>query len=123
MAAGRLELVSGWLHSYVSVRAALSQATATSEKEKQATAQASAARDAALKDAEAAQGRCRVLEAELKTLREEHAEDARGHKAEEERMKAREDAIKGRDAELEQLAQTRPARGARAKGAGEESRS
>ena len=56
------------------------------------------------KDAEAAQGRCQVLEAELKILHDKHAEVARGHKAEEERMKAREDAIKGRDAELEQLA-------------------
>nr|XP_020147164.2 atherin-like [Aegilops tauschii subsp. strangulata] len=104
LVAGRLELVSGWLHSDVSVRAALSQATATSEKEKQATAQASAARDAALKDAEAAQGRYRVLEAELNVLRDERAEEARGRKAEEEKMMAREDAVRGRDAELEQSA-------------------
>ena len=34
LAAGRLELVSGWLRFDVSVQAALSQATATSEKEK-----------------------------------------------------------------------------------------
>ena len=109
LAAGRLELVSGWLHSDVSVRAALSQVAATSEGEKRAAAQAAVAREAALKDAEAAQGRCRVLEAELKILREERAEDARGRKAEEERMKAREDAVKGRDAELEQLAQAQAA--------------
>ena len=34
LAAGRLEMVSGWLHSDVYVRAALSQAAATSEGEK-----------------------------------------------------------------------------------------
>ena len=39
----------------------------------------------------------------MKTLHNEHAEEARGRKAEEEKMKAREDAVKGRDAELEQL--------------------
>nr|XP_020188268.1 MAP7 domain-containing protein 1-like [Aegilops tauschii subsp. strangulata] len=104
LVAGRLELVSGWLHPDVSVQAALSQSTTTSEREKQAAVQAAAAREAALKDVEAAQDRCRVLEAELKTLRNEHAEEARSRKAEEEEMKAREDAIKGRDAELEQSA-------------------
>nr|XP_040258269.1 actin cytoskeleton-regulatory complex protein PAN1-like [Aegilops tauschii subsp. strangulata] len=98
LVAGRLELVSGWLHSDVSIRAA------TSEKDKQVAAQASAAREVALKDVEAAQDRCRVLEAELKTRCSERAEEARGRKAEEEKMKAREDAMKGRDAELEQLA-------------------
>ena len=104
-----MELVSGWLQLDVSVRAALSQAAVTSEKEKQAAAQAAAAREAALKDADAAQDHCRVLEAELKILREERAKDARGRKAEEERMKAREDAVKGRDTELEQLAQAQAA--------------
>ena len=74
LVAGRLELVSGWLHSDVSVRATPSQAAETSEKEKQAAARATAAREAALKDTEAAQDRCQVLEAELKTLRDEHAE-------------------------------------------------
>nr|XP_020189660.1 microtubule-associated protein 4-like [Aegilops tauschii subsp. strangulata] len=54
LVAGRLELVSGWLHSDASVRATLSQATATSEREKQAAAQAAAAHEAALKDVEAA---------------------------------------------------------------------
>nr|XP_020195786.1 uncharacterized protein LOC109781608 [Aegilops tauschii subsp. strangulata] len=76
-----LELVSGWLHSDMSVRAALSQATATYEKEKQATAQAAAACEAALKDVEAAQDRSRALEAELKTLRDGRAEEARGRKS------------------------------------------
>ena len=36
LVAGRLELVSGWLHSDTSVRAALRWAAAASEKEKQA---------------------------------------------------------------------------------------
>ena len=69
LVAGRLELVSGWLHSDVSVRATLSQAVAASEKEKQATAQAAAAREVALKDAEAAQDRCRSMAAELESVR------------------------------------------------------
>nr|XP_020172929.1 dynactin subunit 1-like [Aegilops tauschii subsp. strangulata] len=102
LAAGRLKLVSGWLHSDVSVRAVLSQAVATSEGEKQAAAQAAAACEAAMKDAKAAQDRCRALEAELKALRDKRAEEARGRKVEEEKMKAREDAVKGRDAELAQ---------------------
>ena len=38
LVAGRLELVSGWLHSDVSVRATLCQATAASEKDKEAVA-------------------------------------------------------------------------------------
>nr|XP_020192089.2 MAP7 domain-containing protein 1-like [Aegilops tauschii subsp. strangulata] len=104
LVAGRLELVSGWLHSDVSVRAALSQATATSEKERQVAAQAAAAREAALKDAETAQDRCRALEAELKNLRDLHAEETRGRQAEEEKMRARDEAIKDRNAELGELA-------------------
>ena len=70
LVAGCLELVSGWLHSDVSVRATLSQAAATSEKEKQAAAKAAADREAARKDAEAAHDRCRELEDELKSLRD-----------------------------------------------------
>nr|XP_040243861.1 dynactin subunit 1-like [Aegilops tauschii subsp. strangulata] len=102
--AGHLEVVSGWLRSDVSVQAALSQAVATSEKEKQAAAQAAATREVALKDAEAAKSRCQALETELKTLRNERAEEAHGRRAEEEKMKAREDAVKGCDAELDQSA-------------------
>ena len=37
-------------------------------------------------------------------MRNKRAAEARGRKAEEEKMKAREDAIKGRNAELEELA-------------------
>nr|XP_020201555.1 proline-rich protein 36-like [Aegilops tauschii subsp. strangulata] len=48
---GRLELISGWLHSDASVWEALSQAMAASERDKQATAQAAAACEVALKDA------------------------------------------------------------------------
>nr|XP_040255762.1 nucleolar and coiled-body phosphoprotein 1-like [Aegilops tauschii subsp. strangulata] len=54
LAAGRLELASGWLHADMSVRAALSQAAATSEGEKQAAAQAAATCEAAVKDGKAA---------------------------------------------------------------------
>nr|XP_020200821.1 uncharacterized protein KIAA1522-like [Aegilops tauschii subsp. strangulata] len=100
LAAGRLELVSDWLHSDTCVRATLSQAAAISEKERQAAAQAAVAREVALKDAETAQDHCRALEAELKNLRDLRAEEARGGQAEEEKMKAREDAIKDHDAEL-----------------------
>ena len=70
LVAGRLELASGWLHSDLAVRAALSQAAAASEKEKQSAANAAADREAALKDAKAAHDRCRELEDELKGLRD-----------------------------------------------------
>ena len=57
-----------------------------------------------MKDTEAARGRRRELEDERKGMRDQHAEEARGCQAKEEEMKAREDAIKGRDAELGELA-------------------
>nr|XP_020197002.1 actin cytoskeleton-regulatory complex protein PAN1-like [Aegilops tauschii subsp. strangulata] len=104
LVAGCLELASGWLQSDAAVRATLSQATTTSEKEKRAAAEAVADREAALKDAKAAHDRCQALEDELKSLRDEHAEEARGRQAKEEEMRAREDAIKNRDAELGELA-------------------
>ena len=62
------------------------------------------AREEALKDAEAAQDRCRSLETELETMRRERANETRGRKAEEDKMQAREDAVSHRDAELEQQA-------------------
>ena len=65
LVAGRLELASGWRHSDLAVRAALGQATAASEKEKQGAANASADREAALKDTKAARDHCQVLEGEL----------------------------------------------------------
>ena len=80
---GRLELASGWLHSDLAVRAALGQAAAASEKEKQSAANAAADREAALKDAKAARDRCRVLEDELQSLHDKHAEEARCHQAKE----------------------------------------
>nr|XP_020177566.1 tol-Pal system protein TolA-like [Aegilops tauschii subsp. strangulata] len=63
----------------------------------------------ALKDAEAAKERYRSMEAELETMRNERATEARSRKVEEEKMKAREDAITCRDAELEQLARAQAA--------------
>nr|XP_020157850.1 protein bangles and beads-like [Aegilops tauschii subsp. strangulata] len=56
--------------------------------------------EAALKDAKAAHERCRALEDELKGLRDEHVEEAHGRRVKEEEMRAREDAIKNRNAEL-----------------------
>ena len=50
LVAGRLELASGWLHSDLAVRAALGQAAAALEKEKQGAASTAADREAALKD-------------------------------------------------------------------------
>ena len=63
---GRLELVSGWVRSDASVRAALSQAVPALDKEKQATSQAKAARDAALGDAANGRSRCKAVEASCK---------------------------------------------------------
>ena len=71
LVAGRLELISSWVHSDASVRAALSQAAAASEEEKKATTQAAVARDAALKDTTVAQDRCKAMEAELQGLCDE----------------------------------------------------
>ena len=65
LVAGRLEVAFGWLFSDLAVRATLSQAMASSEKEKQSTANAAADREAALKDAKAARDRCQELEDEL----------------------------------------------------------
>ena len=83
LVAGRLELASGWLHSNLVVRAALGQAAAASEKEKQSAANAAADCEMALKDARAACDRCRVLEDELQSLRDKHAEEPRCHQAKE----------------------------------------
>nr|XP_020157470.1 atherin-like [Aegilops tauschii subsp. strangulata] len=62
---GHLELISGWFHFDVSVRAALGQAAAASEEDKRAAGHASAALEAALKDAAAAKERSRVAKVEL----------------------------------------------------------
>ena len=85
--AGRLGLISGWVHSETSVRAALSQVAAASEEEKQAATLAAAARDTALKDASIAQDHCKALEDELRDLRDELAKEARNRKAREEEMR------------------------------------
>ena len=63
---GRVEMASSWLHSDLPVRTTLSQAAVSSEKEKQSAANATADREAALKDAKAARDRCQELEDELK---------------------------------------------------------
>ena len=88
LVARRLELAFGWLHSDLAVRATLSQAAASSEKEKQSATNAAVDHEAALKDAEPAHDRCRALEDELKSLHAERAEEARGHQAKEEEMRA-----------------------------------
>ena len=84
LVAGRLELASGWLHSDLAVHTTLSQAAAASEKEKQSAANAAADCETALKDAKAAHDHCQVLEDELRSLRDKHAEEARGRLAKEE---------------------------------------
>ena len=88
LVAGRLELASGWLHSDLAVRAALGQAAAAFEKEKQGAANVAADHEMALKDAKAARDRCQVLEDELQSLRDKHAEEARCRQAKEEEMEA-----------------------------------
>ena len=105
LVAGRLELISGWLHCDESVRAALGQAMAASKEDKRAADQAATAREVALKDAEAAKERYWVAEVELENLRKERATAACQLEAREEKLKAQEEAVTGRDAELEQLAQ------------------
>ena len=102
-------MISGWLRSGASVRAAWGQAVAASEEGKRAADLAVAAHDVALKDAEAAKERCRVAEAELETLRKEGAAKVRQREAREEKLKAREDAVAGRDTELEQSARAQAA--------------
>ena len=109
LASGRLELISGWLRFDASVRVAWSHALAASEEGKQVVGLAAATRDMALKDDEAAKERCRMAEAELETLRNERAAEARQREAWEEKLKAREDAVAGRDTELEQLARVQAA--------------
>nr|XP_020171218.1 uncharacterized protein LOC109756794 [Aegilops tauschii subsp. strangulata] len=99
LVAGHVELVSGWLHSDVSVRAVLSHAVATSEKEKQATAQAAAARKAALKEVEAAKNRCQVLEAEGRDA--ELEELAKAQAAERSRLKKLEQKVEAGKADLD----------------------
>ena len=103
LVAGRLELASGWLHSDLAVRAALGQAVAASEREKQGVVGAATDCEVALKDAQAARDRCHVLEGELQSLRDKDAGVVRCRQAKEEGMKAREEAVKNHDAELAEL--------------------
>nr|XP_020162371.1 translation initiation factor IF-2-like [Aegilops tauschii subsp. strangulata] len=73
LVAGRLELISGWLHSDASVRAALGQVMEAFEEDKRAVDQAMATREVALKDAEAAKERYTAAEIKLENQRKERA--------------------------------------------------
>nr|XP_020156658.1 nascent polypeptide-associated complex subunit alpha, muscle-specific form-like [Aegilops tauschii subsp. strangulata] len=88
---GRLELISA------------------SEEDKRAADQAAAACEVALKDAEATRERCRAAVVELENLHKEWAAMARQLEVREEKVKAQEEAVTGRDADLEQLAQAQAA--------------
>jgi hypothetical protein len=77
--------------------------TASEEGEK-AAGLAAATRDAAMKDAKAAEERCRATEAKLSTLHDEQAAEARQRKVQEEELKAQKAAVADRDAELERAA-------------------
>ena len=103
-------MIVGWLRSDASMRAGCGQAMAASEEGKRAADLATAAHEVALKDVEAAKEHCRVAEAELKTMCNERATEARQHEAREEKLKAREDAVAGRDTELEQSAREQAAK-------------
>ena len=70
-------MILGWLRSDASVKAALRQGIAASEEGERAVGLAAAARDVALKDAVAAQERCRLAEAELENMRNKHTVEAR----------------------------------------------
>ena len=98
--AGRLELAFGWVRSNASVRAALVQAVTACDEEKQAILEAKAARDATFGEVADVPGRCKVLESELQGLRDQLAKEARDRQEKEEEMKAREAAVRDRDAEL-----------------------
>ena len=70
---------------------------AASEEGKRAIDLAAAAREVALKNANAAKEPCRVAEAKLETLQNERTAEARQHGVREEKLKAREDAVAGCD--------------------------
>ena len=103
LVAGRLELISRWLRSDASIRAALGQAMVASEEGKRAVDLAAATREVALRDAEDAKERCQVAGAELESLCNERDVEAHQHGAQEDKLKTREDAVADRDTELEQL--------------------
>ena len=62
---------------------------------------ATTARDVALKDAKAAEERCRAAKAELKTLRDKQATRTRQLEEQVEKLKAREATVADRDVEQE----------------------
>ena len=88
-ASGCLELISGWLRADSSVRAAWGQAEAAVEEGQKVVGLAAVACDAALKDAKAAEERCRAAEAEPKTLHDRQATEARRLEVREGELKAR----------------------------------
>ena len=75
----------------------------TTEEEKQGAASAATDREAALKDTKDSRDHCQVLEGELQSLHDKHAEEVRCRQAKEVEMKAREEAVKNHDAELAEL--------------------
>nr|XP_020195989.1 uncharacterized protein LOC109781799 [Aegilops tauschii subsp. strangulata] len=103
-ASGRLQHILGWLRADASVRAAWDQAVAALEEGQQVVGLAAAARDMAEKDAKAAKEHCHAAEAELKSLRDKQATQARQLEMQEEKLKAREAAVADHDTELEQAA-------------------
>ena len=63
-----------------------------------------------LKDAKAARDHCQVPEGELQSLRDKHAEEVCCRQAKEEEMKAQEEAVKNRDAEVAELGKKQAAK-------------
>ena len=98
--AGRLEPASGWLHSDLAGRAALGQATAAFEKEKESAANTTADREMALKEAKAARDCCQVLEDELQGVGDQLVKEVRLRQEQEDDVKAREAVVEGREAKL-----------------------
>ena len=63
-----------------------------------------------LKGAQAARDHYQELERELQSLHDKHAEEVRCRQAKEVEMKAREEAVKNRDAELAELGKKQAAK-------------
>ena len=72
-ALGRLELFSGWLQADSSIRAAWGQVEAAAEEGRKVAGIAATTCYMSLKDAKAAEERCRAAETELKTLHDKQA--------------------------------------------------
>nr|XP_020147014.1 uncharacterized abhydrolase domain-containing protein DDB_G0269086-like [Aegilops tauschii subsp. strangulata] len=105
IAADRLGLVAGWLQADSSIKTAWGHAEAATKEGRKVAGMATAARDAALADAAAAEKRCRTTETELKALCDEQAARARQLEEQKEKLKTQETALTDRGTELEQAAQ------------------